>query len=182
MHQFRRQVVTREINIGQIAGDGGAQDLLLAFIVACGRSEEVDLHIRVLLHEFIGQRLMEFRETRQVVENVQRDFVGKNRRCEACKGHAECQTAHQSASVDFHVILQNGLGGGVRTTSLDAGHGNTGDEMPPCEEEAQHHWRGNQCCARHQGTVIGAGFDIRKSIMPSGGGARLVSETTIIGQ
>ena len=108
MNEFSRQVVTREINIRQIACDGGAQNLLLAFIVTGGRSEEVDLHIRVLLHEFIGQRLMEFREARQVVKNIERDFVGQNRLCEASKSHAKSQTAHHSASVEFHISLQKG--------------------------------------------------------------------------
>ncbi|MNT44316.1 hypothetical protein D3C72_1808380 [compost metagenome] len=108
MNEFRRQVVTREINVRQIASDGRAQNLLLAFVVTGSRSEEVDLHIRVLLHEFIGQRLMKLGEARQVVENVERDFIGQNRLSEARKSHAESQTAHHSASVEFHVSLQRG--------------------------------------------------------------------------
>ena len=108
MNEFRRQVVTREINIRQIAGYGGTQNLLLAFIITGGRSEEVDLYVRVLLHEFIGQRLMELGEARQVVKNVERDFIGQNRLSEARKSHAESQTAHHSASVEFHVSLQRG--------------------------------------------------------------------------
>lgn len=71
MHQLTREVVAGEIHIRQIARYSCAQYLLLTFIVAnCGR-KKVDLDIWIILHKFIGQRLMKFREARQIVKHVE---------------------------------------------------------------------------------------------------------------